>query len=463
MALKKNSFKEARSGISNISLRILPQNLEAEMSVLGSLMLDGRAIIRVVDILDAEDFYNTTHRQIYESMTELFSKREPIDLLSVSTRLKERNLMDAIGGTTYLASLVNAVPTASNVAHYAEIVRKKAVLRNLIDVSGQISELGYKEDEDVGALLETAEKKIFKISERSLRQNFMAVKSTLGDAWNRIEQAYAHKGELRGVKSGFHGLDNVLSGLQKSDLLIIAARPSFGKTSLGLDIARHVAINEKRPVGIFSLEMSIEQLVDRLISAEARVNMHNLRSGKLAANEEDLARIQASLSRLSEAPIFIDDEGSNTILQMRAMARRLKAEHDLGLVVVDYLQLIQPQRGYIDNMVTHITEVSRSLKAMAKELNVPILALAQLSRAVDQRSPPKPRLSDLRDSGSIEQDADVVMLMYREDKYRENTDRKNQVDIEIAKHRNGPTGETTLYFNEDIASFSNMENNGNYE
>ncbi|MEK7133263.1 MAG: replicative DNA helicase [Patescibacteria group bacterium] len=439
-----------------------PQNLEAEMSVLGALMLDQKAIIKVVDVLITEDFYHPSHQKVFEAMLDLFKKNNPIDLLSVSARLKEKSNLEEIGGSSYLAELVNSVPTASNIDHYADIVRKKSVLRNLIEASSHISQLGYQEEEDVDNILDSAEKKIFSISQRSLRQNFFSVKSALAHAWERIEDLHKNKGKLRGVRTGFKELDGILSGLQKSDLIVLAARPSMGKTALALDIARSVAINEKLPVGLFSLEMSIEQLTDRFISAEARVDLHKLRTGRLSEENGDFTNIQHALGKLSNAPIYVDDEGSNTILQMRAMARRLQAEHGLGLLVIDYLQMIHPQRGVIDNMVQHITEVSRSLKALARELNVPVLALAQLSRAIEQRHPPIPRLADLRDSGSIEQDADVVMFIYREDRYKEDSEKQNQVEITVAKHRNGPLGKVKLYFNQNITSFSDLENTANY-
>jgi replicative DNA helicase len=456
-------FKKALTDTNPVATlgRVPPQNLEAEVAVLGSLMLDDKAVIKIVDSLKPEDFYRGSHRTIYDAMLRLFEKSEPIDVLSVSSYLRENKLIDEAGGVSYLTELVNAVPSASNISHYADIVRKKSVLRNLIDASQQISQLGYKENEDVSALLEDAEKRIFGISQRSLKQTFLPVKSALQDAWERIDRLHKNLGEVRGLKCGFPELDNILSGLQNSDLVILAARPSVGKTSLALDIARQAAVSDGVPVGIFSLEMSMEQLTERFIAAEARVDLHKLRTGKLSVDGDDFTRIRDALHRLSQAPIYIDDEGSNTILQMRAMARRLQSEHGLGLIVVDYLQMIQPARQ-IDNMVQHITEVSRSLKAMARELNVPVLALAQLSRAVESRQPPIPRLADLRDSGSIEQDADVVMFIYREDRYKQNSDRENQADVLISKHRNGPTGQVTLYFNQNMASFSSMANTARF-
>ena len=435
--------------------RMPPQNIEAEISLLGSALLDGSALDRVVDILKAEDFYKNEHKMIFEAMLDLFAKQRPVDILSLSNALKEKGQFEEIGGSTFLTSLVNSVPTASNAAYYAEIVRKKKILRDLISVSGEISQMGYQEGDDVGLLMDAAEHKILSIAQRSLIKGFEPVSSALEDAWERIDKLHKGGGVLRGVPTGFKELDDRLSGFQKSDLIVLAARPSLGKTALAMDIARNVALNEKIPVGIFSLEMSREQLVDRLIAAEAHVNLWHLRTGRLSS-EEEFEKIRDSMAKLNSASLFIDDEVSTNILQMRAKARRLKIEKGLGLVIVDYLQLMVP-RIQSDSMVQQITEISRSLKALARELEVPVLAISQLSRAVEARPNKRPQLSDLRESGAIEQDADVVMFIYREDKVKENSDRKNQADIIIAKHRNGPTGEVQLYFNQEKASFSSLE------
>ena len=435
--------------------RMPPQNIEAEISLLGSALLDGSALDKVVDILKAEDFYKNEHKMIFEAMLDLFAKQRPVDILSLSNALKEKGQFEEIGGSTFLTSLVNSVPTASNAAYYAEIVRKKKILRDLISVSGEISQMGYQEGDDVGLLMDAAEHKILSIAQRSLIKGFEPVSSALEDAWERIDKLHKGGGVLRGVPTGFKELDDRLSGFQKSDLIVLAARPSLGKTALAMDIARHVALNEKIPVGIFSLEMSREQLVDRLIAAEAHVNLWHLRTGRLSS-EEEFEKIRDSMAKLNSASLFIDDEVSTNILQMRAKARRLKIEKGLGLVIVDYLQLMVP-RIQSDSMVQQITEISRSLKALARELEVPVLAISQLSRAVEARPNKRPQLSDLRESGAIEQDADVVMFIYREDKVKENSDRKNQADIIIAKHRNGPTGEVQLYFNQEKASFSSLE------
>ena len=439
--------------------RIPPQNLEAEMSTLGALMLDANAAFKVIDYLRSADFYRQNNKTIYETIIELIEKREPVDMLSVANRLQEKNALETVGGRAYLTDLINSIPTAANIGHYAEIVHKKGVMRELLEASQHINDLGYREEEDVGVLLDQAESKIFSIAQTSLKQSFVSVGSALDAAWKRIDELHKNKGGLRGVPTGFTDLDNVLSGLQPSDLIILAARPSLGKTSLALDIARNAAINHDIPVGIFSLEMSSKDLVDRFIAAEADIDMWKLRTGRLSSESDDFTKIASALERLSKAPIFIDDVASNNILQMRAMARRLKADKGLGLIVVDYLQLMQP-RVQSDNMVQQITEISRSLKQLAKELDVPVLALSQLSRAVEQRHPPRPRLSDLRDSGSIEQDADVVMFIYREDKYKQNSDRQNQADILIEKHRNGPLGQIALYFNQHKTSFSSLAKGG---
>lgn len=443
----------------NKEQRIPPQNVEAEQSVLGSLMLDSNAVMKVGDFLTSRDFYRGTHKTIYSAMTDLFERNEPIDILSVANRLKEKKELENAGGQAYLAELVNSVPTASNIIHYARLVQQKRILRDLIEASYDIAQLGYKEDEDIDEVMDQAEKRIFGISERSLRQNFTPVKAFLEEAFERIDRLNNSQGETRGVPTGFTDLDRILAGLQKSDLIILAARPSVGKTSLALDITRNVALSGAK-VGIFSLEMSREQLVDRLISAQADVDLWKIRTGNLSSKGEDndFMRIQNSLGTLSEAPIFIDDTPSPTIIHMRAMARRLQSEHGLDLIVVDYLQLMQPRTGS-DSMVQQVTEISRALKALARELNVPVLALSQLSRAVEQRSPQIPRLSDLRDSGSLEQDSDVVMFIYREDREKQETDRKNIVEIHIAKHRNGPLGRIELYFDEKITSFRNLAKN----
>ncbi len=441
--------------------RIPPQSIEAEESVLGSLLLDNEAVTRVGDLLSPKDFYKRAHQIIYESIIYLFEKGEPIDVLSVSSRLKETEKLSSIGGTGYLTDLVNSVPTSSHVSHYARIVRKKKILRDLIDASHKIAELGWQESGEVEKILDEAEKRIFSISQSSLRQEFLGLKTALEDAFDRIDKLHKGDGTLRGIPTGFPNMDNILAGLQPSDLIILAARPSLGKTTLALDIARKVA-KENVPVGIFSLEMSKEQLVDRLISSEAGIDLWRLRTGRLSMDGEDndLTKIQEAMGVLAEAPIFIDDAASATILQMRTMARRLKSEHGLGLIIVDYLQLMEGN-GSNDSRVQEISEISRSLKHLARELNVPVLALSQLSRAVESRSPQIPKLSDLRESGSIEQDADVVLFIYREDREKKDSDKKNIAEIHIAKHRNGPIGVVDLFFDERRVTFRSIEKRRN--
>ena len=437
-------------------LKIPPHSREAEMSVLGAIMLDRNSMIRVLDILTPDDFYVSEHGVIFRTMVDLFEKNAPVDILSIQGHLSERNVLERVGNTSYLTTLVNSVVSPASIAHYADIVKKKRVLRDLISSAYYIGELGYREGEDVEMLLDEAERKIFSISQHSLRQRFAPVRDALSEAWERIDSLHKGTGNVRGISTGFEKLDNLLSGLQKSDLVVLAARPSLGKTSLALDIARNAAVNFKTPVAIFSLEMSTQQLVDRFIAAEAHVDLWKLRTGRLSETSNDFQRINDALSRLAEAPIYIDDAATSNVLQMRAMARRLQAETDLGLVVIDYLQLMQPRQAS-DSMVQQITEISRSLKQLARELNVPVLALSQLSRAVEQRHPPIPRLSDLRESGSIEQDADVVMFIYREDKVRKDSARPNVAEILVEKHRNGPTGKVELYFSPEKVSFSNLD------
>lgn len=438
------------------ALRIPPQSLDAEMAFLGSIMLRPEVLYDVMDAVAKESFYSEKHRIIFETMVELFSKNEPIDLLTLSSKLKEKNLLDRIGGSTYLTELVNSVPSSSNAEHYAAIVRKKHLMRQLIEASETISYLGYDESKDLEELLDEAEKTIFKVTNFTSLQKFIDMRTILGDAWERIDKLHNEKEGMRGIPTGFKGIDSKLSGFQKSDLIILAARPSVGKTSLALDIARHAALKHDIPVGIFSLEMSSQQLVDRMLASESKVDAWKLRTGKLSA-EEDFERIRDSLESLSKAPIFIDDQPGNNILKMRSVARRLKSEKGLGLIIVDYLQLMSPtQNKNNDNLVQQVTEISRSLKSLARELDVPVLALSQLSRAVESRGG-KPRLSDLRDSGSIEQDADVVMFIHR-DRNEEDGGKENVTEIMIEKHRNGPTGRVELYFDENKSSFKDIDN-----
>ena len=420
-------------------------------------MIDKDAIIKVADFLVPNDFYKDTHAIIYEGM--------PIDILSLSSRLQEKGQLEAVGGHAYLSELASAVPTASNVASYAKIIQRKSILRKLLHAAADITALGFQESEDVDELLDEAESKLYAVSQRYYQQNFIPIKSVLNEAFDRIDELHRESGKLRGLPTGFGALDSLLAGLQKSDLIILAARPSVGKTTLALDIARHVATRQKVPVGIFSLEMSKEQLVDRLLCAEAGVDMWRMRTGRLSEKEDDFPRIGHAMGVLSEAPIFIDDSATCNIMEIRTKARRLQTEHKLGLVLVDYLQLMEG-RSSSENRVQEVSEITRGLKALARELNVPVLALSQLSRAAEMNRPAIPKLAHLRESGSIEQDADVVLFIYRKssdkgyDPKDLTEDEKHLAEVHIAKHRNGPTGLISLYFDADHVTFKSLERTG---
>lgn len=393
-------------------------------------------------------------------MLELSGKGEPIDILSLSHKLENKNQLEQIGGSSYLSELTNSVPASTNIKYYADIVNKKNILRKIIEAGDHISELGFNEEiEDVFDILDQAEKRMMGINSNTSGHAFKSLKDSLPEAWERLEKLHENKGELRGIPTGFNDLDQYLSGLQKSDLIILAARPSVGKTTLALDIARQAALKHGTPTIIFSLEMSTQQLVDRMLAAESRVNAWNLRTGRLST-ENEFSKIRDSLDRLSKAPIFVDDMAGNSIIRMRSICRRIRAEHGLGLIIVDYLQLMSTSKNY-DNMVNQVTEISRSLKALAKEFNVPVLALSQLSRAVESRGG-RPRLSDLRDSGSIEQDADVVMFIHREDKGKDESEKTNIAEILIEKHRNGPVGKVDLFFDEKTTTFVSVDKSNNF-
>ncbi len=440
--------------------KLPPQNLEAEKSVLGSILIDKESIEKVIDLLRPEDFYNRQNQLVYGAMVNLLEKSEPIDILMVTNKLGEAGQLENAGGAGYLTSLLSVVPTSAHISNYGKIVHRKKILRDLIDSAHKILNLGHQEDESIEKILDQAEQKLFAVSQRSLTQDFLELKEGLHEAFERLERLHKGDGALRGVPTGFTDLDNMLAGLQKSDLVILGARPSLGKTTLALDIARHVARKENAGVGIFSLEMSKDQVIDRIIASEAGVGLWKLRTGHLSSSGDfnDFSKISIALDSLSKVPIFIDDTPSLTVLQIRAMARRLRSRNNLGLIVVDYLQLVQP-RSDIDNYVQQVTDVANSLKALARELNIPILAVSQLSRAVEARPDQRPRLSDLRESGGIEQAADLVMFIHREDKVRRDSDKKNIAEIIVAKHRNGPTGAVELYFDEEEVSFKNLAKN----
>lgn len=436
--------------------KLPPQNLEAEQSVLGCLMLDKDAIIKVADLIIPEDFYDARHKHVYTVMLELFEKTISIDVLTVSNALEEKGLMERAGGPGYITSLVNAVPTAAHVVHYAGIVRKKGTLRRLIDGATEITRLAYKEEGEVEDILDSAEQRLYSVSQKHLKQNFVPINTILHETFERIDELHRDGGAIRGVATGFLDLDKLLSGLQKSNLIILAARPSMGKTSLALDIIRHVGVETKKPVAIFSLEMSRDELVDRLLSAQSGVNLFKIRTGHLT--DDDFTLLGEAMGALSEAPIYIDDAAGANIMEVRTKARRLQTEHGISLLVIDYLQLMQGKNSNSDNRVQEVSEISRNLKILARELNVPVLALSQLSRGVENRPDKVPQLSDLRESGSIEQDADVVMFIYREDMYKGRDSRRpNIAEIHIRKHRNGPVGQTDLYFDAEKASFKNLD------
>jgi len=438
-------------------LKIPPHSLEAEKALLGSILIRPEVMHDILDLVNDRAFYSNQHKHIWSTLFELHTKNTPIDLLSLSARLKEKNLLENVGGMAYLSELINSVPSSTNAHHYAELVGNKHIMRELLKAAEEITGLGYDEETDLHEIIEKAEKALYAVTNVTGSNKFVLLKDTLDGAWDRIEHLSKTTHELRGVPTGFSELDNKLAGFQKSDLIILAARPSMGKTSLALDIARKAAINHKVPVAIFSLEMSSQQLVDRMLSAESQVDSWKIRTGHNLSVEHDFKAIGEAISRLSEAPIYIDDQAGNNILKMRAVARRLKNEGKLGLIIVDYLQLMVPTNAnkFGDNLVQQVTEISRSLKNLARELEVPVLALSQLSRAVEQRGG-KPRLSDLRDSGSIEQDADVVMFIHREAD-SDNGGKKEEAEILIEKHRNGPTGIAKLYFDSRKTTFMSME------
>lgn len=433
-----------------------PQNVEAEQSVLGAVMLDKNAIIKVADKLFIEDFYDPANAKVYEAMIELFEKRRAIDVVTLTDHLESKHKLKDVGGASYLANLVNLVPSAGHIVHYAEIVHSKGVMRRLIEASNEINAMAYDDEGDIHAILDKSEQLLFGVSQKFSKENIVPIKEILTESFERIEELHSDKGKVRGIPTGFKYLDNLLAGLQPSDLIILAARPSMGKTSFALNIAENVAIKQKKPVLLFSLEQSKDQLVDRMICSQAGLDAWKLRTGKLSEN--DFPKIGYAMGILSEAPIYIDDQPFATIMDLRAKARRLQVEQEIGLIIIDYLQLMQGAHASRDpNRVQEISEISRGLKALARELNVPVMALSQLSRAVEHRPDKRPMLADLRESGSIEQDADVVMFIYREDKYKPNTERKNVAEIIIAKHRNGPVGKVDLYFDETRVTFRDLE------
>lgn len=453
--------------------KIPPQNIEAEKSLLGSILIDKDAMLKISDIISESDFYKRGHSYIYEIMVELYQKNEPIDVLTMANRLEEKKLLEGCGGKSYLIELSNSVPTASHIAQYAEIIKKKSTLRQLLNSAHEISKLGYQEDsDDVDSLLDQAQQHLYGITQKHMKQTFVSIRGVLSTAFERIDELHKEKGKLRGVPSGIKKLDDLLGGFQKSDLIILAARPAVGKTSFALDIARHAATKYKTPVGFFSLEMSKEQLVDRMLCAEAGIDLWKMRTGNLSdkPDSDDFPRIGHAMGVLSDAPIYIDDTPGNNVMQIRTKARRLQAEHGLGMIVIDYMQLMESHNDKnVSNRVQEVAVISRNLKGIARELNIPVIALSQLSRAVEQTKPAIPKLSHLRESGSIEQDADIVMFLYRKAADRNyrlediSPDERNIAEIHIAKHRNGPTGVVRTFFEEAHTSFKNLDTNTVYE
>jgi replicative DNA helicase len=435
----------------------LPQNLEAEQAVLGSLLIDPRAIERVASFLRPEDYFLPVNSEIYRGMLNLYERDKPTDIVTLSDFLQGQNRLDETGGAAYLASLAGIVPTSINVEYYARIVERLSVLRRLVDAGSRITSIGYDERFEAEAAIEQAERVLFDVSRTRITRDFEPISTILNMVYEKLDHIHSHDSEITGIPTGFIDLDRLTSGLQRSDLVIVAARPSMGKTSLALNVAHSIAVKAHLPVGIFSLEMSAEQLAQRLMSLHANVESQRLRSGRMS--DMDWDNLVNAVGVLSEAPIFVDDSPSLTMSEMRSKARRLHSEQGLGLIIVDYLQLMQGA-GSNENRVQEISAISRGLKAIARELEVPVMALSQLSRAPDQRPDHTPVLSDLRESGSIEQDADIVMFIYRDVKYNPDTDKPHVADILVAKHRNGPTGSIHLFYQDALMKFLDLSVHG---
>lgn len=436
--------------------RVPPQSIDAEMSLLGAVLIDDGTMSEISDKLKPADFYDKRHATVFDAMLRLYEKHKPVDLLTLSDELQAKKQLDTVGGSSYLSELTNYVPTAAHAGAYADMVRTKAVRRRLINASTAIATLGYDEDKTVQELLGQAEADLFSVSDDNLKQDLVSLEHILAESFDRIEELHRDKGKLRGVPTGWRDLDKKTAGLQKSDLIILAARPAMGKSTLAVNLAYNVASQAKKSVLIFSLEMSKEQLVDRMLAEAAGIDAFNIRTGNLS--EDDFGKLSDAMGEMAEAPIFIDDTPGLSVLEMRTKARREAHNHPLGLIIVDYLQLMQGSgRNYSDNRVQEVSEISRGLKLIARELDVPVVALSQLSRSVESRHPQIPQLSDLRESGSIEQDADIVMFIYREDYYNPETDNQHITDLIIAKHRNGPTGKVQLYFHPEQLRFVSLD------
>ena len=435
--------------------KVPPQNLDAEKSLLGAVLIDEEVLADVSEHVTAKDFYDKRHATIYSGMMRLYERHRPVDLLTLTDEIKKKDELEIIGGSSYLTELTNYVPTAAHAEAYAEMVALKAVRRRLIKASADISELGYDEDKNVQELLEKAEQELFSVSDQSLKQDLVKIETILTESFDRMEELHRNKGALRGVRTGYRDLDNMTAGLQRSDLIILAARPAMGKTTLVTNLAYNVATVANQPVIFFSLEMSKEQLVDRMLADASGVDAWNIRTGNLS--DDDFSKLSEAMGEMAEAPIYIDDTPGLSVLEMRTKARRAAHEAPLGLIIVDYLQLMSGSGKSDGNRVQEVSEISRGLKLIARELNVPVIALSQLSRSVENRSPQIPQLADLRESGSIEQDADIVMFIYREAYYNPETERENITDLIIAKHRNGPVGKVELYFHPERLRFMSLD------
>ncbi|MFZ3010053.1 MAG: replicative DNA helicase [Candidatus Microsaccharimonas sp.] len=435
--------------------KIPPQNIDAEMSLLGAVLIDEETLADISEHVTANDFYDKRHAIVYAAMMRLYEKNRPVDLLTLTEELKRKNELETVGGSAYITELTNYVPSAAHAEAYAELVGQKAIRRRLIKASADISELGFDEETSTQELLERAEAELFSVSDQSLKQDLVSIESILTESFDRMEELHRNKGSLRGVRTGYRDLDNMTAGLQRSDLIILAARPAMGKTTLVTNLAYNVATIAKQSVLFFSLEMSKEQLVDRMLADASGVDAWNIRTGNLS--DDDFSKLSEAMGEMAEAPIFIDDTPGVSVLEMRTKARRAAHEQPLGLIIIDYLQLMQGSGRNDGNRVQEVSEISRGLKLIARELNVPVIALSQLSRSVESRNPQVPQLSDLRESGSIEQDADIVMFIYREDYYNPETDRQHITDLIIAKHRNGPTGKVELYFHPERLRFTSVD------
>lgn len=435
------------------SHKIPPQNLEAEQSVLGGILIENEAINKVMEILAPDDFYRDGHRKIYAALINLSERDEPADLITITNELRNKDQLDAIGGASYLASLIDSVPTAANIEYYARIVREKAVLRKLIETSTEIITQSYQDRGDVENFLDEAEKSIFEISERRVRPSFYSIREVVKTSLDVISKLYEKKELITGIPSGFKELDKMTAGFQPSDLIIVAGRPSMGKTALCLNMAQYAAVERKTPIAIFSLEMSKEQLVIRMLCSQSQVEGHKLRTGFL--HESDWTKLTLAAGTLYEAPIFIDDSAALSVLELRAKARRLKADHRLGMLVIDYLQLMKG-RSRVESRQQEISEISRSLKALAKELNIPVIAVSQLSRKTEERHGNRPQLSDLRESGAIEQDADVILFLFREEVYNRQEENQGKAELIIGKQRNGPIGKIDLAFMDKFTTFKDL-------